>query len=42
MVIKYRKLKNLIYLHIKKDDEEILIINEKYKNKKTSSLGRAN
>lgn len=38
MKIKYRKLKNLIFLQIKKDNEEIFIINEKYKNKKLVHL----
>lgn len=31
MKTKYRTLKNLFFLQIKKDNEEILIINKKYK-----------
>ncbi len=38
MITKYRKLKKLIFLQIKKDNETIYIINKKYKNKKLESL----
>lgn len=34
MKVKYRNIRNLIYLQIKKDNETILIINKKYQNKK--------
>lgn len=33
MKTKYKKLNNLIFLQIKKDNEEIIIINKKYKKK---------
>lgn len=33
MKIKYRELKNLIFLQIKKDNETIFIINQKYKKR---------
>lgn len=39
-MIKYKKLKNLIFLEIKKDNETIFIINEKYKNKKLECSGK--
>ena len=33
MKVKYRKLQNVIFLKIKKEDKEIFIINEKYKKR---------